>query len=84
MHVSRILDPHAKKVAAVLEDMLARTRAGRIPSLLFIAEELGQYRYGMVGRFRSDPAKAIGHLAMLNERVIDFASTITPGLDDIE
>jgi hypothetical protein len=83
MNVRGIEDPHAQRVAAVLEEMLLRTRAGRMPSLLFIAEEIGQAspRYGIVGRFRADPARAIGHLAIMKEKVTDFASSQLPDLD---
>jgi hypothetical protein len=63
--------------------MLRRTRAGRLPSLLFIVEELGQStpRYGIVGRFRADPARAIGHLAIMKEKVKDFACSQYPDID---
>ena len=71
------------KVEAVLEDMLARTKEGRLPALLFIAEEIGrQPVYGIVGRFRADPARAIGHLAIMKAKVIDFAADEAPDLED--
>lgn len=83
MHVRQIGDPHGKKVAAVLEAMLEKTRAGKMPSLIFITEEAGrQPRYGMVGRIRSDPAKVIGHLAVMKRKMIDLAADEAPDLTD--
>lgn len=79
MHVRRIEDPHVKKVAAVIEELLRRT--GKMPGLMFIAEDDGQFRYGIVGRFRSDPAKAIGHLAIMQEKVTSFAADQAPDID---
>lgn len=86
MNVRRFENPHVKRVEAVLEDMLKRTRAGRIPSVLFIAEEIGraQPHYGIVGRFRADPAKAIGHMAIMTAKVTDFAADQVPSIDDHE
>ena len=83
MNVRRIEDPHIRKVAAVLESMLEKTRAGRMPSLIFITEEAGREpRYGIVGRFRADPAKAIGHLAIMKAKMTDFAALRAADLDD--
>lgn len=84
MSVREFKDPHADKVAAVLEELLERTRAGRMPGFLFIADEIGRRtpRYGMVGRFRVDPAKAIGHLTIMREKVADFAASQAADLDD--
>jgi hypothetical protein len=64
--------------------MLARTKEGRLPALLFIAEEIGRRDpvYGIVGRFRVDPARAIGHLAIMKAKVIDFAADLAPDLDE--
>lgn len=77
-------DPHVAKVEAVLEELLKRARAGRMPSFLFIAEEVGRGapRYGLVGRFRSDPAKAIGHLNIMRVKVTDFAASQAADIDD--
>lgn len=65
---------------------MAKHRAGRLPSLMFIAEETGnpQAIYGIVGRFRSDPAKAIGHLAIMEKKVTDYAADCAPDIDDLE
>jgi hypothetical protein len=63
--------------------MLARTKEGRLPSLLFVAEEIGRAPvYGLVGRFRADPARAIGHLAIMKAKVIDFAADEAPDIED--
>lgn len=81
--VRNIADPHVKKVAAALEIMMKKNREGRLPSLIFIAEETGnpQPLYGIVGRFRSDPARAIGHLAIMRDKVTDFAADMAPDID---
>lgn len=81
--VRRIENPHAKKVVAVLEGMLERARAGFIPGLLFVAEDTGRpdSRYGIVGRFRSDPAKALGHALVLKEKLTDFAAEEAPDFE---
>lgn len=81
--VRRIEDRNVAKVAAVLEEMLEMTRAGRMPSLLFIAEDSGrgEPRYGVVGRFRADPVKALGHLVVMKEKLTDFAADQAPDLD---
>lgn len=86
MAVVRISDPHGKRVAAALEVMLRKNREGRLPSLLFIAEEVGKTQpvYGIVGRFRADPARAIGHLAIMKAKVTDFAADSAPEIRDPE
>lgn len=76
MQLRSINERHLARVAAVLEDMLARTKAGKLPSLIFIAEEDGGAEpvYGIVGRLQADPVRAIGHLAIMKSRVIDLAA----------
>lgn len=82
MTVSRIGDAHHAKVGAALEVMVKKHRAGRLTALLFIGEEIGSTEplYGLVGRFRSDPVRAIGHLAVMKEKVTDFAADLSPDL----
>lgn len=84
MEIRSINDPHTRRVVAVAEDILMRAKAGRLPSLIVIAEELGKQHphYVIVGRFRSQPVPAIGHLVVMKEKVADFAATQTPDLDD--
>lgn len=86
MNVREFRNPQVERVAAVLEELLKRARAGRLPTFLYIAEEIGMAapRYGMVGRFRADPAKAIGHLAIMQEKVTDFAASQAADLEDPE
>lgn len=81
-HVRKFVDPHTKKVAAALEIMIQKNKAGRLPSLLFIAEEVGNPMplYGIVGRFRSDPTRAIGHLAIMKQKVTLFAAEGSPDI----
>lgn len=83
-NIRQINDPHTSKVVAVIEDMLEMAKEGRMPSLLFIIEETGrsQPHYGIVGRYRSDPAPAIGHLAIMKAKVTDFAADRHEGLGD--
>lgn len=82
--VRRFVDPHAKLVGEALEILMKKHREGRLPSFLFITEEVGNPKplYGLVGRFRSDPAKAIGHLNIMREKVTDFAASQAADLDD--
>lgn len=77
--VRPLVDPHVKQVTAVIEELFER--AGRIPGLILIVEEIGRNepRYCLVGRFRSDPAKAIGHLAIMQQKVTDFAADLHEG-----
>jgi hypothetical protein len=79
-----ISGPHATKVGEALELMMKKHKAGRLPALLFIAEEIGNPHpiYGIVGRFRDDPAKAIGHLAIMEKKVRDFAAELAPDIED--
>lgn len=82
--VRKLVDPHTTKVGAALETMLKKNRAGRIPSLIFIAEEIGNPNplYGIVGRFRAEPLRAIGHLAVMKAKVTEFAADSAPDLND--
>lgn len=82
MQVRTINAQHEEKVAAALEAMLKKVRAGRMPSLLFIAEEVGRSKpvYGMVGRFRADPARALGHLAIMKVKVTEYAADESPSI----
>lgn len=82
-NVRQLPDPHREKVEAALLMMLKRTREGRIPSFLFIAEQVGssQPLYGIVGRFRDDPARAIGYLAIMKEKVTAYAADLAPDLE---
>lgn len=84
--VRRFADPHVKRVGEALEVLMKKQQAGRLPAFLFITEEIGnpQPLYGIVGRFRTDPARAIGHLAIMQEKVTDFAADLAPDLQDPE
>lgn len=76
MGVRKFADPHAGKVTAVLEALLKKARAGRLPSFSFVAEELGnpEALYGVVGRHRSDPSRAIGPLSVMKAKLIELAT----------
>lgn len=71
-------------MAAVLEVLLERAKAGRIVSLAFIAEEQGRRKPhdGIVGRLRSDPKRAIGELAVMKEKLAGFAAEQDPGFSE--
>lgn len=78
--VRRIADQHGNKVTAVLEALLQKSRDGRIPSFTFVAEELGnpQPLYGVVGRHRADPVRAIGPLSVMKAKLIELAADSAP------
>jgi hypothetical protein len=82
--VRKFCDPNDKRVGVALEILMAKHKAGKLPALLFIGEELGTARplYGMVGRFRADPTRAIGHLAVVKRKVIEMASDGAPEVED--
>lgn len=75
MQVRNINEPHARKVAAVLRELLRKADAGRLSSLEFIAEEEGRKQplEGIVGRFRQDPHRVIGHLEVMKTKLAGFA-----------
>lgn len=78
-----VSDVHTPRVIELLEDMMRRAKAGRIRSLIFIAEEIGREHphYGIVGRLRADPMRAIGHLAVMQEKTTQWAAEQVPDLD---
>lgn len=78
MHlVQRITATHGRKIVAVLEDLLDRARGGQLTSLAYVAEELdqGDSLLGVVGRFRDEPTKLIGELAVMNVKLAKYATT---------
>lgn len=76
MQVRRINEPHARKVAAVLEVLLRKANAGRLSSFLFIGEEDGKgWLDGIVGRSRGDPHKIIGHLEVMKAKLTAYAAS---------
>jgi hypothetical protein len=82
--VRKIGDAHHRKVGAALEILVAKHRAGRLPSLLFIGEELGsdQPLYGMVGLFRARPTSAIGHVAVFKRKLVALAAEDAPDFEE--
>lgn len=83
MGLSRINDPHAARVVAVLRKWLAKAESGEVPSVLLIAEEVGQKQpvFNIAGRFRADPSRAIGPLAVAKLKVTDYAADLSPGFE---
>jgi hypothetical protein len=75
MVVKNINDPHAQRVVAVLEVLLKKARAGQLPSFGFFGEETGRRQPidGVVGRFRQDPHRIIGHLEVMKAKLTDAA-----------
>lgn len=65
---------------------MAKNQAGRLPSLLFIGEEIGNPDplYGLVGRFRTDPHRAIGQMAVMKRKLILFAADSAPDIEPWE
>lgn len=63
---------------------MKKNQEGRLPALLFIGEEVGnpQPLYGIVGRFRADPARAIGLLAVMKRKVTDYAADLAPDIEE--
>lgn len=84
--VRKIGDAHSRRVGEVLDMLAKKNREGRLPGFIVIAEELGnpQPFYGVVGRLRADPLRAIGHLAVMKRKVAKFAADIAPDLDEAE
>jgi hypothetical protein len=82
--VRKFSDPHNTRVGVALEILMEKHKAGKLPALLFIGEELGSARplYGMVGRFRTDPTRAIGHLAVVKRKVTEIAAEHGPEVED--
>lgn len=81
--VRRIGDAQGKRVEAALELMLKKCRAGTLPSLIIVGEETGamQPLMAVVGRYRSDPARAVGHVAIMKKKLIAWAADLAPDLD---
>ena len=84
MELRSINDPHARRVVAMLRAWLAKAEAGRVPSVALIAEELGaaQPTFNIAGRYRADPARAIGPLAVMTRKVTDFAAERAPDFEE--
>lgn len=82
--VVQLQRPCMRSLEKCLEDMLQRVRDGRVTSVLFVVEEVGRREphYGIVGRYRESPAAAIGHLAIMQEKVKDYAADMAPDLED--
>jgi hypothetical protein len=82
--VRSIGEAHQKIVAEMLEVMMAKNAAGRLPSLIVIGEEVGNPRplYGVVGRVRSDPERAIGLLAVVKQKLTEYAADMAPDVDE--
>lgn len=82
--VRRIGDAYTRNVEAALELMLKKTREGRLPSLIIIGEEMGSTVpvFGVVGRYRADPARAIGHVAVMKRKLVAWAADQAPDIED--
>ena len=74
----------SEKIGLALEVLLRKHGAGRLHSLMFIAEEIGNPKpmYAIAGRFRDDPTKAIGHLAIMKEKVTEYAADLAPDIKE--
>lgn len=78
MHLHKLGAAHAERVVAVLEDLLARARAGELTSLAYLAEQshTREPLAGISGRYREDPAKAVAELAIMNVRLTNYAASL--------
>jgi hypothetical protein len=80
MSVAKIGAAHAPRVAAVLEELLAQARAGELISLAFLAETTGREPIaGIVGRYREEPTRALGEMAIMKAKLARYAASQRDG-----
>lgn len=75
--VSQIGAAHAAKIVEVLQELLEAAKAGQLVSLALLAEYVGQHEAVpvIVGRYRSDLARLLGELSVMNARLAQHAAT---------
>jgi hypothetical protein len=66
--------------------LLERLESGRLASLMFVAEDLDEPEpvAGLAGRYKADPAKALGELAVLQTRLARHIANRRSDLDIAE
>lgn len=86
--LAAVNQPHSESVRKAVERLLERLDSGRLVALMFVVEDLDEDEpvAGMAGRYRADPAKALGELAVMQTRLsrhianqrseLDFAETM--------
>lgn len=76
MAVTKISAAHGPKVVEVLEELLVLAHRGELVSMAFLAEQLGLQEpvCGVVGRYRDDPAKLLGEMAVMKTQLARFAA----------
>lgn len=76
MPLHKLEDVHRRAVAEVVDDIANFVRTEGASSLIFLIESPRRRRSltGVVGRFRADPRRAIGELAVLKSELVQFAS----------
>lgn len=77
MAVRRINGPHEKKVVAVIEELLDFARTHGVIAFQFVAEVPGRRTplEGVVGRYRADPARLIGELAVVKSNLVQMVGS---------
>lgn len=82
MSLHRINEPHARKVKAVIRELLELTQEIDLTSFVFIAKAEGRRRIeGIVGKCTSDPKEAIADLTIMQSKLLrlvpeDFPDTV--------
>lgn len=75
MLIRGINDPHARKVAGVLEALLQEAEVGELISLAFVAERRSRKSIdGVTGRFRSDPLRVLGAITVMKSKLARVAA----------
>ena len=70
MKVVSISRVHAKEVAAVLRELTQMADDGELVSFAFLGETADRQQLdGLVGLYRKDPPRALGHLAVLEQKL---------------
>lgn len=67
---------HAPRVAEVLEQLLEQARIGQLVSIAFVveAETNKDAHCGIEGRWRADPARLLGELELMKDRIARYAN----------
>lgn len=74
-NVQHIGAPHAKRVVAVIEELLEQAKAGEFVSIAFATENSKRQTFsGVEGLWRGDPARFLGELSIIKARVSAVAA----------
>lgn len=79
MKVKQLAAPHSEKVVGVLKELLERAESGELVSLAYIAEPIkGRPECGIVGRYRREPARCLGEINVMAERLARYIASTNP------